>query len=161
MWASLADDFVREDTAESIFDQVWIFGTFQRILQTIKQNAWEFVDIHLFIHICWITFIIFERHTERFGIVGLSIAEHQVHEHFLNLIKDIIIDCYWVIGRILRDKQGPFELFNHEDLLEETVHVTDASQIPEPCIACGWLESITVSYGPVFEFSGSPKTVYM
>jgi hypothetical protein len=103
----------------------------------------------LLIDVCGITFIIFEGHAERFGVVSLAIAEHQIHEHFLDLIKDVFINCFWVVGRIFREKEASSELFNHKYLLEKTVHVTNTSQVFETCVTCGRLKSLAVGYCPV------------
>lgn len=62
---------------------------------------------------------------------------------------------------IFREKEGSSELLNHEDLLEETVHVANATEVPESCVSCGGLKPVTVSDGPVFELSASPKGINM
>ena len=53
------------------------------------------------------------------------------------------------------------KISDHKYLLEETIHVANASQVSKAGIASGGLEPLTLHNDPILKFSRPPKPISM
>lgn len=127
MWASFADDLVRENTPKHILDEGWLRGVLHLQLEAVEQDLREFVDVHLLGDVSGVSFIILESVAEVFGVVELPIAIPQGQEHLLHLIQQVLFFKLWGIKRVLAVGESMSEARYHVQVLHESIHIADTA----------------------------------
>ena len=89
--AALADDFVAQDPAEILLDEVLVVRALDEALDPVHEHVEEFVDVHLFEDVGWLSVVVFVGVAEGFWVVGLLVAEVQGLEHAFHLVKDVVL----------------------------------------------------------------------
>ena len=125
MRTALANNFVGENASEHILDEGRILGRPELILEAIKENVRILINVHLLGDVSWVAFVIFEGVAKRFRVIVFLVAVLKVHEHFLKLVKHILLVLSLPFRLFFSICNRVPEVGNHEQLLVETVHVAD------------------------------------
>lgn len=161
MRTTLADYFVREHTSEHILDDSRSISFFHLIFQTIEENIRELVDIHLFSHICRITFIILKGIAEVLWIIKLLITVPQIEEHLLNLKQQVLLFEFRNKCRLYTCSYRVSKVRYHEELLHKRVHIANATEILDANVASGRFHLIQQSNCPVVESLCTPLPCFV
>ena len=127
MGASFADYFIWKYATEHIFYQGFVLTVFQLIFKSVKEDVRILIYVHLLDYVCGIAVVVFEGVTVGFWIVVFFVTVLKIHEHFLDLVQDILFWFNWGGLRIVSICDGVPEVRNHEELLVEAVHVANAA----------------------------------
>jgi hypothetical protein len=127
VWASFADDLVRENTPKHILDEGWLRGVLHLHLKTVEQDLRELIDVHLLGYVSGVSFIILEGVAEVFGVVELPIAIPQGQEDFLHLIQQVLFFELWGVKRVLAVGESIPQTRYHVQVLHESIHVADTA----------------------------------
>ena len=130
-------------------------------LKSIKQDVRILINIHLLCDICRISIIVFKGITERFGIIVFFITVFKVHEHFLNLVKYILLWFYCTWRKVISICDWVSKVWNNEQLLIKAIHVANTSKILESNISCWWFWFVIQGNSPILEPFASPVSTFM
>lgn len=135
MWAPFTNNLVRKYSTEEIFDYIFIASGLNLIFESVKENIGELIDIHLFENVGWLTLVVFECMTELSRNIVFGVAFQQGIKHFFDLVQYIFLTLLLLFKWIFAFKNSLPKIWDHKYLLEQTVHIADASKIFQSNIA--------------------------
>ena len=100
---------------------------FEQILNSIEKDVAKLVYIHLFSDVGRISLIVLESKAKLLGVIKLLVTIFKIHKHFLKLVKNVLLRLRRFGTRINCICNRVSKVRNHEELLDETVHIAYAA----------------------------------
>lgn len=157
MRARLTDNLVGKLASKVILDGLCLGCAFDCTFQLIKQLGQVLFDIHLLNHVDWVAVPVLEGMAVALGIHVHLLRQEQTCEESLPLQKHVVLIRLVVIVRVLNLQHIVPEARYHEQLLVQTIHVANASQVFYADVSRLRLLIIVESNVPVGLFGRSPR----
>ena len=112
-----------------ILNSLFLRSSFDGRFKSVQEHCKVFFYVHLFKNIYRVAFPVFKCMAIAFRIAIHFFTEEKSAEESLPLQKHIVFVCVFVVVGIFDTQDVVSETWNHEKLLVQTIHVTNAPEI--------------------------------
>ena len=151
------DQFVCEASVEEVLHDLLLFRAFDEVLNSVDQHVEELVYVLLNVGVNRTSIDVLECEAELLWIEILLLKFHQCPEDPLDLVDDVFADRHSSL-LVFNFEHGFLECRDHEQILHNTVHIADASDVLEADeTSAALLLLVDCGDGPVRTSGGSPE----